>query len=346
MDIHCIQTDLPVLMLFSINPEWSREDIDESRQVMQTLSGALRGEGHPVTEVCLENKDLSGLLRQYSPDNSVVFNWCEEIPGIPHSYDLIAQTLEELGFTFTGADSKALSLSQDKRLVKRRLYSRGIDTPRWQIFNSASENGWKYYPAIVKPTLDHCSIGIARESVVWTPAELAARVSYILETFHQPALVEEFIGGREFHVTVIGNGSLRVFPIAEMDFSAFEDTRDRLCTYESKFDPLSKPYNMIELRLPASLLEDEEKQLSQVALDGYRAMDCRDYARLDIRMRDGTFYVLDVNPNADVSPDTSLVLAAEKAGLSYGKLGSLLINLAAIRHPRFGAPIKEDILLD
>jgi D-alanine-D-alanine ligase len=343
MDITPIQTDLPVLLLYNLNPEWPRDEIDESRQLMLSLSSALQAEGHPVTEICLENKDLTGLLQPYVPEDCIVFNWCEEIPGIPHSYHLIARTLELLGFTFTGAGSQALSLNQDKRLVKQRLDELGIGTPRWQIFNSASSEGWSYFPAIVKPAFDHCSIGVTREAVVWSSTELAARVGYVVETFHSPALVEEFMDGREFHVTIIGNGRLHVLPPAEMDFSAFEDLRDRLCTYESKFDPHSKAYNLIKLRLPAPLTPVEQELLAKTALEGYRAANCRDYARLDIRMVDGVFYILDINPNADISPDTSLALAAEQAGFSYGKLGSLLVNLASRRHPIFGLPFDQSL---
>ena len=338
----------PVLMLYNLDPAWLPAEIEESRQAAQVLIDALRQQGHPVTEACLEDRDLAGLLRSYTPDDFIVFNWCEEIPGFPHSYDLIARTLEEYGFTFTGADSKALAFSQDKRKVQQRLDSCGIATPLWQIFPSVKTLqatsvpiNWTTYPAIVKPALDHCSLGVTRESVVWSAPELASQVGHVIDSFHGPALVEEFIDGREFHVTVLGNGRLHVLPPAEMDFSAFEDPRDRLCTYESKFDPQSKAYNLIKLHLPALLTRDEQEQLTRVALDGYRAADCRDYARLDIRLRNGVFYILDINPNADISPDTSTSMAAELSGLPYGKFGSLLVNLTSRRHPIFGAEVDE-----
>jgi D-alanine-D-alanine ligase len=275
-DIHPRPVNLPVLMLYNINPEWSPADINESRQIAQAISAALRGNGHLVTEICLQDQDLAGLLRSYTPDDFIVLNLCEEIPGFLNSYDLIAQTLEELGFTFTGADSKALAFSQDKRRVQQRLDDFGIDTPRWQIFTSASSDGWSIYPAIVKPALDHCSLGMTRESVVWSPAELAARIGHVIESFHEPALVEEFIDGREFAVNVVGNGHLHVLPIAEFDFSAFEDVRDRLLSYASKFDPQSKAYNLIQTRLPALLGAREQKLLIKTALEGYRAAGCRD----------------------------------------------------------------------
>jgi D-alanine-D-alanine ligase len=341
-----IQKNLPVLMLYNIGSDWSRADIDESTQIAQTLSSALRGEGHPVTEVRLEDHDLAGLLQPYHPDEFIVFNTCEEIPGFPHSYDLAAQILEELGFTFTGTGSKALSFSQDKRKVKQRLDACGIKTPRWQIFNTASQDGWSTFPAIVKPALEHCSLGLTRESVVWSAADLASRIGLVIERYQGPALVEEFIDGREFAVNVVGNSQLRVLPIAEFDFSAFEAPQDHLLSYDSKFSPLSKAYNLIKTNLPAILTKEEEKRISKTAVDGYRAAGCRDYARLDMRMRDGNIFILDINPNADIRPDVSSGMAAELAGLPYGAFGSLLVNLAAERHPIYGEVVREGVLLD
>lgn len=342
IDIHRHHRDLPVLMLYNINHAWLQEEIEESRQIAQVIAGALREIGHPVTEACLENQDLAGLLQPYTPDDFIVFNLCEEIPGFLHSYDLIAQTLEELGFTYTGADSKALAFSQDKRKVQQRLDECGVGTPRWQIFTSASRDGWSIYPAIVKPALEHCSFGMTRASVVWSADELAARIGHVIESFHGPALVEEFIDGREFAVNVVGNGRLHVLPIAEFDFSAFKDAEDRLISYDAKFNPQSQAYGLIKTILPARLQEDEQERLIKIALQGYCAAGCRDYARLDIRMRDGIFYVLDINPNSDISPGTSVAMAAELAGLPDGGLWSLLVALAARRHPKIGAAVGRE----
>jgi D-alanine-D-alanine ligase len=337
MSTDTLRTDCPVLLLYNLDPAWSEQDRNESFQAMEKLMRELQREGHTVIPVCLEDANLAGLLAGYPPEEYLVFNWCEEIPGAPHSAAKVARCLEDLGFTFTGADSQALVLAQDKRLVKRVLHRSGVPTPAWKIYETGARNGWERFPAIVKPAFEHCSFGVTREAVVRSPQELHQRIEFVLREFSQPALVEEFVDGRELHVTVIGNGTLHVLPPAEMDFSAFEDVCDRLCTYESKFDPQSAPYNEIQLHLPAPLTPDELARLEQTALAAYRATSCRDYARLDIRLRDGIFYVLDVNPNADFSPDTSLALAAEVAGYSYGQLGSWLVNLAAQRHPVFRA---------
>ena len=154
--------------------------------------------------------------------------------------------------------------------------------------------------------------------------------------FRQSALVEDFIDGREFHVSLWGNGELQMLPVAEMDFSRFDDVRDRLCTYESKFHPGSRHYDGIQTLLPAPLAEAEQNLLYRTAQSAYRAYRCRDFARLDIRLRDGVFYILDINPNPDISSDASMACAAEAAGYSFGAMGSHLIRLAAARHPVFG----------
>jgi D-alanine-D-alanine ligase len=173
--------------------------------------------------------------------------------------------------------------------------------------------------------------------------ELNKRVRYVFDELHQPALVEEFIDGREFHVGVIGNGALCVLPPAEIDYSSFEDIHDRLCTYEANFDKDSLAYKNTIPRLPASLKHRQLSNLEEVVIAAYRATDCRDYARIDIRKRDGVFYVLDVNHNADISSDNSLVQAAELIGYSYGQFGSFLVNLAAQRHPIFASLLMESI---
>jgi D-alanine-D-alanine ligase len=341
MDIHVSHSNLPVLLLYNLDRNWPVEEIQESVEAMEILCAGLQQEGYSVTPVCLEDADLPGCLSGFHPNNYLVFNWCEELPGVPRSAAAVARTLEALGFTFTGTGSQALTFSQDKRLVKQRLRQDGIPTPAWKIYAPPEKNGWKRFPAIVKPAFEHCSFGVTREAVVQSGEELNRRIAYVFDVFSQPALVEEFIDGREFHVTAIGNGALHVLPPAEMDFSAFEDVHDRLCTYESKFDPESVPYNAIKLHLPGPLTEGELLELERVATAAYRAADCRDYARLDIRLRDGVFYVLDINPNADISPDTSLAMAAELVGLSYGALASLLVDLASQRHPVFGALQQE-----
>jgi D-alanine-D-alanine ligase len=327
------QSTLPVLLISNIDHGESLEEVHESISQTVNLAGALQDVGHPVTTILVEADNVPDLLRPFCPDDFIVFNWCEEIPGIPRSAALAAQALDRGGFTYTGADSSALVLSQDKRRVKCRLQKCSIPTPAWQVFTSASTVDWARFPAIVKPAFEHCSFGITREAVVQSTLELMPRVRYVLEELRQPVIIEDFIDGREFHVGIIGNGVLRVLPPGEIDYAAFDDIHDRLCTYESNFDKTSLAYQQTIPKLPAVLTSNQLCSLEEIVMAAYRATDCRDYARMDVRLRDDIFYVLDVNHNADISPDTSLILGAELIGLSYGRFGSLLINLAAHRHP-------------
>jgi D-alanine-D-alanine ligase len=331
-----IQTALPVLLLHNIDHSWPQADIDECLLYGDLMQEALQVAGHPLELARLEDDQLASLLNQYDPNEVVVFNWCEEVPGIPRSSWMVAKELERQGFTYTGADYPALVLSQDKRQVQQRLKDANVSTPVWKVYCCADEVDWHLFPAIVKPAFEHYSLGIERESVVQSEEELTKRVDYVVEKYQQPVLVEEFIDGREFHVGVVGNGKLKMLPPAEIDFSVFADIHDRLCTYEANFVPGSLAYQNSWAKLPIKFTREELKKMEKAVFGAFRATNCRDYARMDLRMRDGEFYILDVNHNADLSPDNSLIKAAELVGYSYGQFASLLVTLAAERHPVFG----------
>jgi D-alanine-D-alanine ligase len=327
---------IPVVLLYNVNPEWTQDEKDEVIRLSTQLSDALISIGHPTFPVPIADNDIARYLHPFDPDKYIIFNWCEGLPGIENSESLVIKKLETLGYTFTGADSETLSLAYDKYRVKVILDKAGIPTPAWRICNSPDIKDWKIFPAIVKPQNEHCSAGITPESVVMNQTDLKNRISFILDKYSQPALVEDFIDGREFHVSVWGNDKLTVLPAAEMDFSDFGNMKDRLCTYDAKFIPGSRHYEKIETLLPAPLTNDQKKDLEHVCGNAYRAIGCRDYARMDIRLRNNVFYVLDVNPNADISSDASMACAAEADGISYAQMGSLIVRMAAQRHPVMG----------
>ncbi|RJQ74163.1 MAG: hypothetical protein C4519_17095 [Desulfobacteraceae bacterium] len=337
------RTDFAVLLLHNLDPSWEPPDLVTVMESVRAMKTALQEEGHPVVDLPVSSTDLCKILKPFDPNNYIVFNWCEEVFGIPRSDVMVAQTLEDLKFSYTGSPPAILSLSWDKTAVKRLFQKHDIATPSWQVFSSPRAEDWDCFPAIVKPAFEHCSNGITAEAVVLNAKELNERIAFVLETFQQPALVEDFIDGREFHVTLWGNGKVEMLPAAEMDFSALDNIRDRLCTFESKFIPGSMHYEKIEMRIPAVLDEQETRQLKRTAMLAYKVMGCRDYARIDLRLRNGTFFVLDINPNADITPDTSLAYAAEAAGLSYGIVGSTLVNFAARRHPILGSKHRVPI---
>jgi D-alanine-D-alanine ligase len=328
--------DLPVLLLYNIDPAWERAEQDEAITATQELIDALRGVGHPVSPVQVNDQDLQRFLTPYDPGRFIVLNWCEAIPGIARSDALAAETLEEMGFTYSGSPPPVLRLSGDKERVKDILHHAGVPTPRGCVCTTARRATWDLFPAIVKPVREHCSIGITPEAVVLDEGALSGRIAFVTETYLQPALVEEFIDGREFRVTLWGNEEVEILPPVEMEFSAFSDLRERLCSWDAKFTPGSRHYTEIRTVAPAPLTQEELRLLDKVSRAAYRAMGIRDYARFDFRLREGVFYLLDPNPNPDISADASLALMAELAGLSYGQMGSRLVRLAAKRHPVFG----------
>jgi D-alanine-D-alanine ligase len=329
-------SELPVLLLYNLDPTWDSPARDETLQETERLGNAMRELGHPVTSLPLMDHDLEGALTRYNPDDYVVFNWCEEMPGVPDSEVKVAHTLEELNFTYTGATADVLALCQNKQRVKELLSTVNVPVPAGCLVNAPAEiQGWTRFPAIVKAANEHCSAGLTPASIVSTPAELADRVQWVVDRYRQPAMIEDFIDGREFHVALFGNTRITMLPPAEMDFGDFHDFRDRLCTYDAKFKPDSEHYMKIRTLLPAPLTEDEMAALESVTKAAYRAVGCRDYARIDLRLRDGVFYVLDVNANADISADASIACAAEQKGWSYGQMGNRLVRLAARRHAVF-----------
>jgi D-alanine-D-alanine ligase len=329
------RSDLSVILLHNMDPEWNEAESREAAQDVAALGDALAGAGHRVELLPVEDGRLRARLDPFDPLAHIVFNWCEGLPGIPHSEAEVAAVLEELGFTFTGSSSAVLALSQDKPRVKSVLDGMGLPTPPWAVFHEPAAGEWTTFPAIVKAAHEHCSIGISAESVVCSPAELESRIAFVLERHRQPALVEEFIDGREFHVAAWGNGTVKVLPPAEMDFAGLTDIHDRLFTYEAKYVPGSRLYETIELRVPAELDAAARAELERLVLETYRATGCRDYGRIDLRYRDGAFYVIDVNPNPDINPLTSMTYAAAEVGYTYGGMGSRIVALAAARHPAF-----------
>ncbi|NLS94214.1 MAG: hypothetical protein GXX96_18795 [Planctomycetaceae bacterium] len=329
---------IPILLIYDIDPTWTSREREDAHRDCRRVGFAMRRHGHSVSFLPVCDPDLSAALSEYDPQDVLVFNWCESIPGITRSEVTVAETLERLCFTYTGASPEALELSYEKARVKEILESHGVPTPRWKLFDSPREGGWSCFPAIVKPAREHCSHGVDPGAVVTGASELRDRVAYVVDTFQQPALVEDFIDGREFHVPLWGNEHVELLPPVEMDFSAFDDIHNRLCSCDAKFVPQSEAYRRIKSFVPARLTEKEMAEIETTAKITYEAIGCRDYGRIDIRLRDGVFYVLDVNPNADISSDASLALSASKAGYSYGAMASRILRLAARRHCQNLAP--------
>lgn len=326
---HNLKTDIPVLMFYNIDfIEWSENDRIDVLELVYKLKRSLEELGHLVILLQLEDDNIQRLFKNYDPQKYIVFNWCEGIPGIPHSFGKAARELERLGYHFTGSSSTVLELNDDKRLIKNILTSNNLKTPRWIEYKKNKINDWNLYPAIVKPAFEHCSVGISPESIVDNQDELIKRAEYIFKNFRQPIIIEEFINGREFQVGVWGNEEIEVLPAVESDFSQLENPRDHICTMDSKDDPTSYRYQKWNMIVPANLSTSETIKINKLCIEAYKKIGVRDYARMDIRYGLGDFYLLDVNTNPYIGPECGLIQAAKLSGYSYGEFGSRLINFA------------------
>lgn len=319
-----LSTSLNILLLHNLHASWEPAEIEEMLSEVAIMRQALEEIGHKVIPIALWDDNLAELLVPYPPEEFVVLNWSDGLPGLPHSYHVIPDTLEGLGFAYSGAPATVLSLNEDKHYLKRMLDGLDLPTPHWRIFDGDRLDGWELFPAIVKPAWEHCSMGIDPDSVVTNPTELKRQIAYILEVFKQPAIVEEFIDGREFPVWLWGNGTLEMLPLLEWDFSKYPDIHQRLLTFEAKFHPEKLDIPII----PAELETWQAAQIEDIAHRAYRAMGCRDYGRLDVRLRDGELFILDVNTNPDISAFNSLAAATQLAKISYGEFGHRLVKYA------------------
>jgi D-alanine-D-alanine ligase len=322
------------ILLYSVMSDWTADDTALSDECITRMKRGLGVVGLESTPISVRT-DVAGAVKHYDPREHVVFNWCEGLDGAPNAYDAIPPVLEELGFAYTGADAWALATTQDKAATKKILLESKIPTPVSKVYERAALNGWRRYPALVKPATEHCSFGITREAVVDSPQQLKERVQYVLDTWRCPALVEDFIDGTEYNVAVWGNGDeTRVLPISALDYSAFPDYHDRLCTFDSKWNPDSEAYRLTAVQCPALLEKTLVRRIERVALAAYRALRLRDYGRIDMRVRNGVPYVLDVNANPDITMEGGFARSARAAGFDYGQTTAKILSFAAQRMPR------------
>ena len=327
---------MKVLVVYSIDHSWNEKEVRDARNSGRVLYEALNREGIETFLEELTSPRLEKILERYTPEDTIVFNLCEILPGIPNSEKNVAEILQWKGFTYTGNIPEVIDLSCDKQKTKKLLNSLGIRVPYGELLNPEEAAGWDLFPAIVKPSREHCSLTMTENSVVFDKYSLKEQIMLVNNELNQPALVEDFIDGREFHVSVWNNGPPEILPLAEMDFSAFSKPNERLCTYDSKFIPGSSHYEKIETLIPAPLDERLYKKIEDKVLTTWYGFGCLDYARFDFRLRDDKFYLLDINPNNDISFDTSFALAAGVNNYSYGQMAKRIVMMAAERHPVFG----------
>jgi D-alanine-D-alanine ligase len=296
------------------------------------MAMCLRGEGLTTIIQTVIGGDMAAALAPYHPDQWLVLNLCEGWHDDGMDYATPAQLIADLGFVYTGCPADALQRSTSKDETKRYLIAQNIPTPHALICHDGVVGVWTRFPAIVKPASQHCSLGITRASVVDDFPMLVAQVAAMYQQFGGVVLVEEFIDGIEFNVSVWGNGdTIQVLPLSSIDYSPFADYHDRLCTYDSKWTPGSFDYETPIWGFAYQPDDALRVRIHQVAIAAFNAIGLRDYGRVDLRVLDGVPYVLDVNANPDITSTGGMYRAAAQLGMDYGAFLRQLLEFAYTR---------------
>lgn len=311
-------------------------DAESEHEILYTVdvvSNELTEAGYVVSRLGI-SYDPSVLLeglREQKPD--VVFNLFEGTADHGHTEAALAGLLEWLGLPFTGCPFQTLCLARTKHLTKHLFQGAGLPTPEFFIVETLPmPPSCLEWPVIVKPALLDASVGLDQGSVVTDQERLEQRVAYVLEHYGPPVLVEQYISGREFNVGLIEAPDLRVLPISEIMFVESDPSYWPIVTYDAKWTPGSRDYEATPPRYPADISPRLAERLGTLAIQAFRLLGCRDYARVDFRVRTtGKPYLLEVNPNPDYSPNAGLTGGLSSAGLTHAQFTVDLVQSALAR---------------
>lgn len=287
----------------------------DSPSTIRALMSAIAAQGHEV--VGLEaTPDFAHKVTSAGVD--MVFNIAEGVRG-RNRESQVPSILELLDIPYTGSDPACLCLTLDKGLAKRIVAQAGVPTPKWILMTTGRERLPKdfEFPLMVKPLAEGSSKGVGNASVVETEIALRAVVTEMVRRYGQPALVEEFVGGREFTVGLLGEKAPKVLPIMEVVF-AKEGVANPIYGFEQKMAEQTD----VRFECPARLDPDLQKTIAGQAKTAFKALGCRDVARIDFRMdQHGTVHFIECNPLPGLTPDFSdLAVIGLAAGLSYPEL--------------------------
>ncbi len=286
--------------------------------------------GHEPSYVTLdgEDKSLTALARC---EVDMFFNLVESYAGDDTKEMQVAGYLDLLGRMYTGAGPQGLYLAQDKGLAKKLFGFHGIRTPYFATcYQGTLEHAHDInFPLIVKPISEDGSLGIDQNSVVGSVKELMERIHYIQEEFDSPALIEEFIEGREIYAGILGNQRPEVLPLIELDLSRLPAGMAKVAGTEVKWEKDSEAYKVTKSAPAEDLDEETTELLGKTALSAYQILKLRDYGRIDMRLTPkGEVYVIEANPNPWLSSDSEFFMSAKKSGRSYADMIGQIVELA------------------
>lgn len=278
---------------------------------------------YDVVETLAVTKNIESTIYkidEFEPD--VIYNFVESIEGIASYEYCIAGIYELLGYEYTGNTPQTLGNCLNKSITKNILRAFNINTPKSIIISNTNDlKDGEFpieFPVIIKLLKEDASIGISEFSVVNNFKMLNKQIEFLFNTYKSEIIIEEYIEGRELNVAVLGNTLL---PISEISFKGLPKDLPKIVTYESKWIDDSVYYNNTKSICPAKLNGQLMKLVEDVAIKAINALNCRDYARVDIRLsNDNIIYVIEINPNPDISVDSGFSRAAKYHGLTHGQL--------------------------
>lgn len=283
------------------------------------------------------DRDLPQFLQTLKTEQvDAIFNLCESVDEDARLGGHPAAVFELLGLPFTGSGSLALMLTTDKLLAKQQLAGAGLPTPGYFAYDGGDTKALPdiTFPAIIKPRFEDASIGIDQESVVCDKKELQKKLPEFFEKYG-PLLIEQFIAGREFNISLFGYPDARVLPIAEIDFSTFPRTLHRIVGYRAKWDENAFEYHNTDRFFPENLSSASQHRLQTIAAKAFSLFMLRDYGRIDLRMDDqGKIYILEANANPCLSPDAGFVAAAGQCQMNYTAIVKEFLTFLSLRSMR------------
>jgi D-alanine-D-alanine ligase len=269
-------------------------------------------------------------------DADLLFNLTESFDGDDTKEMNVVAYVDLLGLRYTGAGPHAIILSQDKAIAKKIFGFHGIKTP---FFATSYRGRIEHchdisFPLIVKPSWEDGSIGIDAGAVVTNIKEMMERVQYIQDEFDSPALIEEYIEGREIYAGILGSYErAQVLPLVELDLSKLPEGTPKIASYDVKFEKNTDAYKLTKSAIAENLDDETRKRLEDTALAAYRALKLRDYGRIDMRLApNGDVYVIEANPNPWLASRQEFAMAAKASGLSYTELIGAIVDLAMSRY--------------
>jgi len=306
----------------------------DSSEVSKNIAKTLKARGYRVKLFNFNNIEKVFNELKLS-DVDLVFNVCEKINNSSLSKPYAATLLDMLQIPYTGSDASVLSLCMDKINVKKMLAFHNIPTPKWDYAYSIDDeiSSDLSFPLIIKPANTDNSFGINNESIVNNKEELEKQLKKVIVDLDSPALIEEYVDGDEYDVSILGSedeNDLRVLPLSRSVFKDMADGQQHIYTHDIDCSGDGLARQGIIIQRPAKNINKKlETLITEIALDAYNILDCRDYGNIEIRVdKYDNPYVIEINPNPSIDLDDHLPEVAKLTHLEYGDLLEEIISMA------------------